>query len=81
MAINPPPTLDDEFDHDEETQVEHSKDTEDLQKLLDHAALVEFSKRLAQLEEHVSMLRDLVRQLIERVEGLYIKLNTGNNPP
>ena len=70
MSINPPPTVDDEFDHEESTKVEHSKDPEDLTaKLLLHELRVGLD-RLGTFEKDLNGLRELVLQVIERNEEL-----------
>jgi polyhydroxyalkanoate synthesis regulator phasin len=78
MPVNPPPSLDDEFDHEEKTNVErdHANPSE-INTALDHDALVSQAKRLVALEERIASLEtqlahvgDLIRQLVERLERL-----------
>jgi len=66
--INPPPTLDDDFDHDERTNLSRDKDPASLQIELDRLEITALVLRVAALEGAVKNLADLVRQLIVRLE-------------
>lgn len=64
----------DDFDHDEPTNVEHSKETADLQADLDRVELVELTKRMTMMEKHLDHFGELLRQVIDRLENI-------ENPP